>query len=248
MELEYQTYDPIYRYGYYLAMDPKFDFHDWFEIEPQLKEKWPEISEVPWDKDLSLTLRSAVEAVKRNFRLLDYVTFETTFRRHYYTHYSRPEGKPYEWYEPAYRYGYDLAMDKHYRGKDWFSVEKEIQTRWLARDYCSWEDIREASQRAWNEVKVAYGLEETHDPTFSSLRRQYDDRFQEMGYPSDNLYEAGFRHGYFMAADERYRDLEWRDVLDQLRDHWQNNPMLGSWENFQLAAQDGWKEVQRLLG
>jgi hypothetical protein len=139
-------------------------------------------------------------------------------------------------------------MDKHYRGKDWFSVEKEVQTRWEARGYCPWEDTREASQRAWHEVKVAYGLEETHDPTFSSLRRQYDDRFQEMGYPSDNLYEAGFRHGYFMAADERYRDLEWGDVLDQLRDHWQNNPMLGSWDNFRLAAQDGWKEVQRLLG
>jgi hypothetical protein len=247
-DVEYDTYEPVYRYGYLLAMDPQFDFHDWFEIEPQLKEKWAEISTILWDKDLSLTLRASVESVRRNIRLLDYGEFETTFRRHYYTSYSRPDGKHYEWYEPAYRYGYDLAMDKRYRRQDWYAVEIPVQNRWLERDYCGWADIREAVQRAWHEVKTVFGIQEVYDPTFSSLRRRYDERFQEMGYPGDNLYEAGFRYGYFLAADERYRAKEWSEVLPQVRQHLEDNPVLGSWDSFRLAVQDGWNEVKKILG
>jgi hypothetical protein len=247
-DVEYEMYDHVYRYGYLLALDPQYEFHDWFELEPQLKEKWSEISAIPWDKDLSLTLRSAVEAVNRNKRLLDYAGFETTFRRHFYTHYSRPEGQPYEWYELPYRYGYDLAMDKRFRGSDWYAIEPEVQDRWLARNYSAWEDVKEAVRRAWHEVKTVFGIEDVHDPTFSSLRRRYDERFEEMGYPSDNLYEAGFRHGYFLAADVRYRDLNWHEILPQVQQHWENNPVLGSWDSFRLSAQDGWNEVKKILG
>ena len=246
-DIEYETYDPVYRYGYLLAMNPQFDFHDWFEIESQIQAKWPEISSIPWDKDLSLTLRAAIETVKRNIRLLNYAEFETTFRRHYYTHYSRPDGQPYEWYELAYLYGYDLALDKRFRGKDWFAIEKEVQNRWLERDYSTWDEVKEATERAWHEVKTVFGIEERYDPTFNSLRRRYDDRFQEMGYPSDNLYEAGFRHGYFLAADVRYRGSEWHEILPEVKQHWDNNPVLGSWDNFRLSAQDGWTEVKKIL-
>ncbi len=246
-DLKYDDYEAVYRTGYSIAMNPRYHFYDWFEIEPDAKKALETDSDLAWDDDVALTLRASVEAVKRNSRLLHYSEFETTFRRHYYTHYSRPGGKRFVWYEPAYRYGFDLAMDKRYRKSNWFAIESELKTRWDARGYSDWDAVSEAAHRAWVEVKDTLGVPEKVDPTFSSLRRRYDERFAEMGYPSDNLYEAGFRFGYYLAADGRYRYSEWREVLSQVEQHWQANPALGSLASFRLAAQDGWNQVKNIL-
>ena len=245
--LSYEMYEPVYRTGYRIAMNPRYNFFDWFEIEGDAKKLLSDMSDLPWDNDLAMTIRASVEAVKRNSRLLHYGEFETTFRRHFYTNYSRPGGKRYVWYEPAYRFGFDLAMDTRIRESNWFAIETELKTRWEARGYSDWEDINEAAHRSWIEVKDTLGIPEKVDPTFSSLRRRYDERFAEMGYPSDNLYEAGFRFGYYLAADGRYRYSEWQEVLPQVEEHWHANPSLGSRESFRLAAQDGWNEVKKIL-
>ncbi len=121
--LNYEDYEPVYHTGYNLAMNPRYHFFDWFEIESDAQAALSADSQLPWDNDIALTVRASVEAVKRNSRLLHYGEFETTFRRHYYTNYSRPGGKKYSWYEPAYRFGFDLAMDKRYRKSNWFAIE-----------------------------------------------------------------------------------------------------------------------------
>ena len=123
----------------------------------------------------------------------------------------------------------------------------EIKERWEARGVSSWDEVKEAANRAWNEVKTTLGIAEKVDPTFSTLRRRYDERFAEMGYPSDNLYEAAFRYGYYLAADGRYRYSEWAQVLPIVEQHHRANPSMGSIESFRLAAQDGWNEVKNIL-
>ena len=35
--LNYGDYEPVYQLGYNLAMNPRFNFYDWFEIEPDAK-------------------------------------------------------------------------------------------------------------------------------------------------------------------------------------------------------------------
>ena len=122
-DLKYDQIEPVYHTGYSVAMNPRYHFYDWFEIEEDAKKELEETTDLDWNDDIELTLRSSVEAVKRNSRLLHYGEYETTFRRHYYTYYSRPGGKRFAWYESAYRFGFDLAMDKGYRKSNWFAIE-----------------------------------------------------------------------------------------------------------------------------
>ena len=241
----YADVEPAYRLSYELAKDPRFHFHDWFEIEPYARQRWQEIGSGSWE-DVAETLRPALEAVRRNQRLLYYGENETTYRRHYQIHYATVGGHDFSWYEPAYRYGYELAMDPKYSGQNWYSIENEVQRRWQESGEQAWDEIKEAVHRAWHEVKETLGVQDPYDVTFSSLRQQYDERFAEMGYPQDEDYEPGYRYGYFLAADERYRDRTWNDVRPHIKKYWEENP-IGELENFMTAAEDAWNEVKSQL-
>ena len=78
--------------------------------------------------------------------------YEADFRRHYNTAYARA-GKPYEDRSSAYRYGYALATDPQYRGRDWAAVEMDARRQWEARHQGSWEEAKEAVRYAWDSVR-----------------------------------------------------------------------------------------------
>jgi len=81
----------------------------------------------------------------------DWSTYSTRFRDHYTRTYPGSR-YTYEQYEPAYRYGYTLANDARYRGRDWNTFESEARAGW-ERDYDTpWEDFKDAIRHAWNEV------------------------------------------------------------------------------------------------
>jgi uncharacterized protein (TIGR02271 family) len=81
-----------------------------------------------------------------------YEVYDPDFRTHYQSAYSRMGGK-FDRYQPAYRYGYTLATDERYRGRDWREIEPEAQRAWNTQNQGTWEDFKDAVQYSWDKVR-----------------------------------------------------------------------------------------------
>jgi uncharacterized protein (TIGR02271 family) len=74
------------------------------------------------------------------------------FRRHFTTNYANAGGR-YEDYAPAYTYGYTMAQDPRYKGRDFSEVESDLQ-----RDYgtrypnSTWERMKDSIRYGWDKV------------------------------------------------------------------------------------------------
>lgn len=82
----------------------------------------------------------------------DFNSYDAGFRNHFSTTMAG-SGYTYEQYQPAYRYGYDLATNARYRDRDWEQVEPEAAQYWNERNPGTWERIRDAVHYAWQEIK-----------------------------------------------------------------------------------------------
>lgn len=78
--------------------------------------------------------------------------YDTDFRQHYTTHFGRT-GDPWDRYEPAYRFGYTLANDPAYSGKDWAVVEPDAHTLWEKRSTGTWDKMKNAIRHAWDKAR-----------------------------------------------------------------------------------------------
>jgi uncharacterized protein (TIGR02271 family) len=74
------------------------------------------------------------------------------FRSHFINYYGTA-GDTYENYAPAYRYGYDMASDPRYRGRDFNEVESDLRTDYARRYPTStWEKIKDSVRYGWDKV------------------------------------------------------------------------------------------------
>lgn len=82
----------------------------------------------------------------------DFNEYASDFRNDYNTNYGN-RGRAYDDYEPAYRYGYEMANDERFRGRMWSEIEPEVRQDWQ-RNYPGrpWDDFKDAIERAWNRV------------------------------------------------------------------------------------------------
>jgi hypothetical protein len=87
-------------------------------------------------------------------RYRDFTEYDPDFRRHYETSMTGT-GYTYDQYQPAYRYGYDLAVDTRYREYDWDRLEPEARSYWEERNPGTWERFKSAVRHAWEEIKDA---------------------------------------------------------------------------------------------
>jgi uncharacterized protein (TIGR02271 family) len=82
----------------------------------------------------------------------DWRRYDTDFQNHFRTTYGSTGGS-YDTYSPAYQYGYRMAGDQRYRGKDWNAVESDLR-----RDYetsypgSTWEKTKDAVRYGWEKV------------------------------------------------------------------------------------------------
>lgn len=78
-----------------------------------------------------------------------------TFDRDYRTHFSSlgTSGYTYDQYQPVYRYGYDLANDRRYAGREWADVEADARRSWEERNPNSWEDFKDSVRYAWDRAR-----------------------------------------------------------------------------------------------
>ncbi len=69
---------------------------------------------------------------------------------------------PFEAYERAYRYGYDLAAKPAYRNREWDEIVQEARAGWLAEHGDTpWEQVEGAVEHAWHRVKEEIETDES---------------------------------------------------------------------------------------
>ncbi len=72
-------------------------------------------------------------------------------RRPYYQ-----AGRPYEYYEPGYRFGWRSAIGLGKDAVEFEDIETELSRKWtyeLASGEMDWEDVRQAARDAWNRAR-----------------------------------------------------------------------------------------------
>ena len=79
-------------------------------------------------------------------------TYETDFR-HHCTTVAGGRGQAYEHWAPAYRYGYMLAGDPRYTGRDWPAIEADARRDWEQQHRGTWEEMKDAIRYAWDKVR-----------------------------------------------------------------------------------------------
>jgi hypothetical protein len=87
-----------------------------------------------------------------------YSSYEPTFREHFNTMYAQ-SGCIYADYEPAYRYGYAIAIDPNYRDRDWYVIEPEARNGWSQYGRGTWERFKDAVKYAWDTVRTRRPIE-----------------------------------------------------------------------------------------
>jgi hypothetical protein len=81
-----------------------------------------------------------------------YARYDTNFRTLFNQRYGQ-QGYTYDQYEPAYRYGYSLASDANYQGRQWKDIERDARTRWERDNQGTWENFKDAVRDAWDSVR-----------------------------------------------------------------------------------------------
>lgn len=79
-------------------------------------------------------------------------TLDPNFRTNWDSKY-RSSGGSYDQMQPAYRYGYDLASDARYNGREWNDVESTVRTSWEKDRPGTWESMKDAVRYAWDHVR-----------------------------------------------------------------------------------------------
>ncbi len=77
--------------------------------------------------------------------------YDADFRRDFQTNYAS-RGGSYDRYRPAYQYGYTLANDPRYKGRDWSQVEQQAKSDWSAKNGGTWDDFKQAVRGGWDKV------------------------------------------------------------------------------------------------
>ena len=88
-----------------------------------------------------------------------YSSYEPVFHEHFSSMYAQ-SGRQYADYEPAYRYGYSLAVDPRYRDRDWYAIEPEVRDGWTGYGgRGTWEQFKDAVKYAWDRVRGRSAVE-----------------------------------------------------------------------------------------
>jgi len=155
---DYTAYEPAYRYGYTLANDDRYRGRTWAEIEAEARRQWDEDHQ---DQGLWEDFKDAVRHAWNSITGQDddYEAVHEKFHRHYEENYADMD-RPYLDYDPAYRYGYRLVVERRYPGRDWASIEPEVREYWETeyRHTRPWDEYKEAVRYGYDAMQVRMGV------------------------------------------------------------------------------------------
>ena len=133
--------------------------------EPVIEKRARVVEEVVVNKDVQERTQTVRDTVRRKDVEVEQVNggngyggferYNTSFRNHWQSNYAN-SGYTYEQYEPAYRFGYTLANDTRYQGRDWNAIEADARRTWTQQYKDSpWENFKDAVRHGWQQVKQA---------------------------------------------------------------------------------------------
>ncbi|HEX4809903.1 MAG TPA: YsnF/AvaK domain-containing protein [Bryobacteraceae bacterium] len=77
---------------------------------------------------------------------------EAAFRRDYETNYGST-GQPYDYYSGAYGFGYTMANDPRYRGRNFDEVENDLRTEYgRSNPNSAWDRMKNSVRYGWNRL------------------------------------------------------------------------------------------------
>jgi hypothetical protein len=194
---DFSYYEPAYTYGSSAATDERYYGRDWDEVEPGLRQRWETEyrDKGAWD-EFKDGVRHAWDSITDAFEV-DYD--EDYYRNHYNTTYAG-SGRDFSYYDPAYRYGHNAALDERYYDRDWDEVEPELRQRWETESPGQglWEDIKDGVRHAWDSVIDLF--EDDYDEDY--YRNHYNSYYAHTGRGFD-YYDPAYRYGYNTAMDDR---------------------------------------------
>ena len=72
--------------------------------------------------------------------------------RNHYNKYLSNAGYPYDYYAPAYQYGYGLARDARYKNSTWDVAAPDVERDWEREHPGTWDRFQKAIRHAWQDV------------------------------------------------------------------------------------------------
>lgn len=87
----------------------------------------------------------------------DWNTDDAFWQSNYSSRAYATADRPYEYYQPAYRYGHEAATTS--TGREWNDVEGDLRGGWDryehrdASNKSTWEEIKDATKDAWDRVR-----------------------------------------------------------------------------------------------
>lgn len=94
-----------------------------------------------------------VEKIPGSGQVHDVSQFDRDFRTHFDSNYGA-RGKQWSMYQPAYQYGYQMANDRRYQGRQWREIEPELRRDWESNHRGNaWEDFKDSIQYGWDRMR-----------------------------------------------------------------------------------------------
>jgi stress response protein YsnF len=133
--------------------------------EPVVRKRARVVEEVSVHKDVEEHTETVRDTVRRTEVDVEQVgaqagtesrgfeAYMPVFRQHHTSTFA-DRGGAYKDYEPAYRYGYGLAMNSKYHGRDWKGLETDARRDWEARHTGTWDKYRDAIYYGWDKGRV----------------------------------------------------------------------------------------------
>ncbi len=204
----------------------------------------------------------------------DYDRYDTNFRNRFNTTpYSG--SSTYKDYQPAYRYGYELARNPRYQGRTWNDLEPEARRNWESDHEGAWDQFKDEIKYAWNDVTgqghthtqdyqatdtgtgarnvETFRVDDTMD-TGDTDYMHYDSNFQQHFAASPYArnysytdYQPAYHYGYDLAHDLRYRGRSWGDIEPQAQRDWETQGHEGTWNQVKDAVQHAWQETKQAV-
>ena len=85
--------------------------------------------------------------------MLDWTSEEDYWRKNYSNRPYAGQNRDFDYWKPAYRYGYDSA--NRYQGRRWDEVETDLRTGWNNYEHrgtSTWEQIKDAVKDGWDRL------------------------------------------------------------------------------------------------
>lgn len=150
-------YAPAYRFGFALGEDSAAA--EWDGVKDEAQRHWQTHHASAWDEVAEAVRYGWYE--QRNPEALrvhhaeEFEGYRAGFQRHHLEMMVDAD-VPFEHYESAYRYGYDLAIDPKASPQLWTEMEPEVR-KYYETEYADarlpWENYRDAVQHAWQSMR-----------------------------------------------------------------------------------------------